>query len=63
MTDIVILQFTNMDARPKVQTMTISRENVPQVMAWYGAYYARDRYRVTIDGEVVKKDKNGELVE
>ena len=63
MADIVELKFANSDAKPKFETINIARKDVPKVMAWYGAYFARDRYRVTVDGEVVPKNQNGEMKE
>lgn len=62
MADIGELKFTNSDAMPKVCTMHVDRSAVPNIMAWYGAYYAGDRYRVTFDGQLIQKDKNGEPV-
>jgi len=59
-TTIGELVFTNSDARPKVTALTVSRDTVPSIMAWYGAFYAGDRYRVTFDGRVIAKDQNGE---
>lgn len=56
------LVFTNSDARPKVAAMKVDRAAVPQIMAWYGAFYAGDRYRVTFDGQVIAKDQNGEPI-
>ena len=63
MSDQVTITFINMDAKPKVVTGTVGKDMIRNVMAWYGAYYSGDRYRVEINGEVVKKDQNGELVE
>lgn len=56
------LKFTNSDATPKVQVVTVDRASVEPVMAWYGAYSAGDRYSVHLDGLKLKKDQNGELV-
>lgn len=56
------LVFTNSDARPKVAAMMVAEDAVPQIMAWYGAFYAGDRYRVTFEGRVIAKDQNGEPV-
>lgn len=58
----VKLRFSNIDARPKEVSFDISKDGVKDVMAWYGAYFAGDRYAVYIDGVKVKKDLNGELV-
>jgi len=59
-TNIGELVFNNSDARPKVVAMKVSRDAVPNIMAWYGAFFAGDRYRVTFDGQVIAKDHNGE---
>lgn len=56
------LQFTNKDATPKVAEFIISADAIPSVMAWYGAYYASDRYKVIVNGIEVEIDQNGELV-
>lgn len=63
MSDHVTIAFINMDAKPKVVSGTVGKDMIRNVMAWYGSYFAGDRYRVEINGEVVKKDQNGELVE
>lgn len=60
---MVILQFVNSDARPKIATVECSKESIPQIMQWYGAFFAGDRYYVTADGAKLKKDQNGELIE
>ena len=56
------LKFVNKDARPKTTTLHVSAGSVADIMAWYGAYYAGDRYKVFIDGNKILKDQNGELV-
>lgn len=58
-----ILTFTNSDATPKTVSFHVSDDGIPHVMAWYGAYFAGDRYYVAVDGERVQKDRNGELIE
>lgn len=55
------LKFTNSDATPKVQIVTVDRTSVEPVMAWYGGFFAGDRYSVHLDGLKLKKDQNGEL--
>lgn len=60
---MIELVFTNSDAVPKVTRLHVSRESIRPIMAWYGAYYSRDRYFVTADGVRLQKDQNGELVE
>jgi hypothetical protein len=56
------LRFVNSDARPKEAIVHCDNESIAQIMAWYGAYYAGDRYAVYADGEKLAKDQNGELV-
>ncbi len=56
------LEFTNSDATPKVVTIKCDTASIPLIMAWYGAYFDRDRYFVTVDGVKVDKDINGEPV-
>ena len=59
---MVELKFINVDARPKVSVVKVRKCDVEPIMAWYGSFYSGDRYRVEIDGVVVKKDQNGQLV-
>jgi hypothetical protein len=56
------LMFVNVDAKPKVSVLHVSLASVPAIMAWYGAYYAGDRYTVKVNSKVVEKDQNGEFV-
>lgn len=56
---IVKLVFNNADATPKTTSVTLHADDVPNVMAWYGAFYAGDRYTVTRDGRNVPMDING----
>lgn len=58
----VVLAFDNKDAIPKKTTVLLHRDAVAPVMAWYGAYFAGDRYTVTINGEPQAIDQNGEPV-
>lgn len=57
------LVFTNSDAYPKVRKIQCNKDSVPHIMAWYGAYYSGDRYRVTWNGDKVPKDNNGEPID
>ena len=50
---IVKLVFNNADATPKTTSVTLHADDVPNVMAWYGAFYAGDRYTVARDGRNV----------
>jgi len=59
---LVHLKFVNSDARPKVAEVHCVPDSIAQIMAWYGAYYAGDRYAVYADGEKLAKDQNGELI-
>lgn len=40
------LLFINSDATPKTVIVRCDTASVAQIMAWYGAYFAGDRYRV-----------------
>lgn len=55
-----ILVFSNTDAKPKTQTIRCDTESVAPIMAWYGAFFAGDRYAVSLDGRNIKIDMNGE---
>lgn len=58
--EVVRLVFMNADATPKNVAVEVSRASVPHIMAWYGAYFAGDRYTVAIDGRNIQMDQNGE---
>ncbi|WP_439538723.1 hypothetical protein [Sphingomonas sp.] len=62
-TDLIALRFVNSDARPKEALVVCTGPSIAPIMAWYGAYYAGDRYAVYADGVKLAKDHNGELVE
>ncbi len=59
---MIELKFVNSDATPKTAIIRCDTGSIAQIMAWYGAYYARDRYAVYADGQKLAKDQNGELV-
>ena len=54
---MIELKFVNSDARPKIATIRCDTASMAQIMAWYGAYHAGDRYTVYADGEKLSKDK------
>jgi hypothetical protein len=54
------LVFNNADATPKTEVIECSDASVARIMAWYGGYFAGDRYTVTLDGRNVPMDQNGE---
>ena len=56
------LEFSNLDARPKVTVLFIREDGIADVMRWYGAFFDGDRYSVRIDGVKVKKDMDGNLI-
>jgi len=56
------LMFFNYDATPQEVRMHVAPDAIPNIMAWYGAYFAGDRYNVFVDGRRVEKDQNGERV-
>lgn len=54
--------FDNRDATPRKTVLHVGTSSVTYVMRFYGAFYAGDKYAVTVDGEPVSTDVNGELV-
>jgi hypothetical protein len=56
------LIFNNADATPKSTIIECDAASVPNIMAWYGAYYCGDRYTVTWNARNVAMDNNGEPV-
>ncbi len=56
------LVFNNADATPKTAVIKCDAASVAQIMAWYGAYFAGDRYTVALDGRNVPMDINGEPI-
>ena len=56
------LLFVNKDAKPKKVCLQVDTASIASIMAWYGAYFAGDRYKVSVDGKRVQMDQNGELV-
>lgn len=56
------LHFINSDATPKTTIIRCDTASVADIMAWYGAYFAGDRYRVELDKYLLAKDHNGELI-
>jgi hypothetical protein len=54
------LVFHNRATKPLNTVIETTRESVPSIMAWYGAYWAGDPYTVTYDGRNVPFDSNGE---
>jgi hypothetical protein len=59
---MVELKFVNSDATPKISTVRCDTASIAAIMAWYGAYFAGDRYAVYADDLKLPKDRNGELV-
>lgn len=59
MTELRKLVFSNADATPKNQTISADTASVPHIMAWYGGFFAGDRYTVSLDGRNVPIDLNG----
>jgi hypothetical protein len=53
------LVFINADATPKNTTINCCEVSVPKIMAWYGSYFAGDRYTVAFNGRNVPMDQNG----
>ncbi|MEG3086208.1 hypothetical protein [Sphingomonas sp. PB4P5] len=59
---MIELKFVNSDARPKVATVHCAADSIAPIMAWYGAFYAGDRYAVFADDHKLAKDQNGGLL-
>lgn len=59
---MVELKFVNSDAKPKTATVRCDTASIAPIMAWYGAFFAGDRYAVYADDQKLDKDQNGELV-
>ena len=59
---MLTLGFMNADATPKNTTIRCDSASIPDIMAWYGAYFAGDRYTVALDGRDVAMDINGEPI-
>ena len=53
------LVFNNADATPKTEVIECAPGSVPNIMAWYGAFFAGDRYTVAFDGRNIPMDLNG----
>ena len=49
-TDIVDLEFYNVDANPSITRLKVSRASINPIMDWYDAYCAGDDYGVQVDG-------------
>lgn len=58
---MIELKFVNSDATPKVASVRCDTASIAPIMAWYGAFYAGDRYAVFADDVKLAKDRNGEL--
>ena len=56
------LVFSNADEKPHNVAVDVSGDSVPHIMAWYGAYFAGDRYTVTLNGRNLAMDQNGEPI-
>lgn len=56
------LVFNNADATPKTAKILCEPCSVLQIMAWYGAYHAGNRYTVALDGRNIPIDQNGQPV-
>ena len=54
------LVFMNADAKPHNGSINVDAKDAHHVMAWYGAYFAGDRYTVAFDGRNIPIDQNGE---
>lgn len=55
------LEFVNKRSKSASVSMLVEDNAIAEVMKWYGAYHAGDRYTVKVDDVTVRKDRNGEL--
>ena len=62
MTKLGRLVFMNADAVPKNTVINCCVDSVPDIMAWYGAFFAGDRYTVAFEGRNIPINQNGEPV-
>lgn len=53
------LVFMNAVSKPKNVSVQVSPESVADVMSWYGAFSAGDRYTVEFNGKKVPMDQDG----
>ncbi len=60
---MIELKFVNSNARAKTTVLHVSEGSISPIMAWYGAFYAGDRYAVYANGVKVAKDRNGEIIQ
>ena len=56
------LVFNNADATPKTVALRVTAQAVPDIMEWYGAFFAGDRYTVALDGRNIPMGINGEAL-
>lgn len=57
---MVTLEFKNKTAKLGCVTLKVRAMDIAPIMAWYGAYFAGDNYKVYADGKQMKMDINGE---
>lgn len=60
---VFALVFSNADATPKNVMVMCDAASAPHIMAWYGAFFAGDRYTVAFNGRNVRMDINGSPIE
>jgi hypothetical protein len=60
-TEIVTMVFNNPDSHTPVHTLKVDRNSTHDIARWYGAYHGGDEYTLTIDGEEIPLDINGEM--
>lgn len=58
---MIVLKFVNQTAGDEV-AITCDQASMRMIMAWYGAYYAGDDYKVYANGIELIIDQNGELI-
>lgn len=58
---MIELLFRNADAKPKEVRIKTRRADAPDIIRWYSAYCAGDRFRVFANGVEIKII-NGEII-
>lgn len=51
-----------MQSSRSLVTVKVDRASAQLVAQWYGSFHAGDTYTITIDGELIEHDLNGEIM-
>ena len=56
------LIFTNLQASPQTRRIELGGETDPQdIIRWYAAFYSGDNFTVTLNGNILQVDGDGEI--